>query len=60
MAVLHFLLILLIFPLVRPDVEPDTSQYHRYKVVEATFKQYARDNPTLAKVYTIGKSFQGR
>ena len=45
---------------VRADIEPDTSHYHSYKMVEATFKQYAEDFPSMARVYSIGKSVQNR
>ena len=38
----------------------DTSHYHNYTQVESVFKQYVRDHPKLARLYTIGTSVMGR
>ena len=38
----------------------DLTHYHNYTTVESTFKQFAADHPDLARLYSIGKSAQGR
>lgn len=40
--------------------EVDTSHYHNYTTLQALFRRYAQDNPGLVKLYSIGKSVQGR
>lgn len=42
------------------DVQVDTSHYHNYTTLQNLFRRYAQDNPSLAKLYSIGKSVQGR
>jgi len=60
MAVLLWICLLLVIQSVKSEVEPDTGRYHHYESVESIFNQYAKDHPDLAKVYSIGKSVQGR
>ncbi len=42
------------------EISVDTLHYHNYTTVEALFKKYEADNPNLAKLYSIGRSVQGR
>ena len=38
----------------------DTSHYHNYTTLQKLFRRLSDENPTLARLYTIGKSVQGR
>jgi carboxypeptidase D len=41
-------------------VSVDTSHYHNYTTLQSLFRQMSEENPTLARLYSIGKSVQGR
>ena len=43
-----------------PEPGIDLTHYHDYNAVQALFTKLQNDYPQLAKIYTIGKSFQGR
>ena len=38
----------------------DTSYYHNYTTLHNLFRRLSEENPTLAKIYSIGQSVQGR
>ena len=38
----------------------DTSYYHNYTTLHNLFRRLSQENPTLAKLYSIGQSVQGR
>ena len=40
--------------------EIDTSYYHNYTTLHNLFRRLSQENPTLAKLYSIGQSVQGR
>ena len=48
----------LIFQANEPGI--DLSHYHNYTTIESLFTKLQNDYPELAKLYTIGKSSQGR
>ena len=42
------------------NISVDTSHYHNYTTLQKLFRQLSDENPSLARLYTIGKSVQGR
>ena len=42
------------------SIAVDTSHYHNYTTLQKLFRQLSDENPSLARLYTIGKSVQGR
>ena len=38
----------------------DTSYYHNYTTLHNLFRRLSQENPSLAKLYSIGQSVQGR
>lgn len=42
------------------DISVDTSHYHNYTTVQSLFRQFTQENPSLARLYSIGKSVEGR
>ena len=42
------------------DIAIDTSHYHNYTTLHNLFRRLSQENPTLAKLYSIGQSVEGR
>ena len=42
------------------DIFVDTSHYHNYTTLQKLFRRLSDENPSLARLYSIGKSVQGR
>lgn len=42
------------------NIRVDTSHYHNYTTLQTLFRQLSLDHPSLAKLYSIGTSVQGR
>ena len=42
------------------DIPIDTSHYHNYTTLHNLFQRLSKENPSLAKLYSIGQSVQGR
>ena len=42
------------------DISVDTSYYHNYTTLHNLFRRLSQENPSLAKLYSIGQSVEGR
>ena len=42
------------------DIAVDTSYYHNYTTLHNLFRRLSQENPSLAKLYSIGQSVEGR
>lgn len=42
------------------DVSVDTSHYHNYTTLQSLLRKLSDENPSLARLHSIGKSVQGR
>ena len=42
------------------EIAVDTSYYHNYTTLHNLFRRLSQENPSLAKLYSIGQSVEGR